>query len=54
MRRALKKLTAANEKYFGIDVVSIKSQVSEMVKSSTIREFYNLEIVTWCGLPFLQ
>ena len=39
MRRALKKLTTANEKYFGIDVVSIKSQVSEMVKSSTIREF---------------
>ena len=39
MRRALKKLTAANEKYFGIDVVSIKSQVSEMVKSSTIQNF---------------
>jgi uncharacterized protein len=39
MRRALKKLVAANEKYFGIDVVSIKSQVSEMVKSSTIRNF---------------
>ena len=39
MRRALKKLTAANEKYFGIDVVSIKSQVSEMVKSSTIQIF---------------
>ena len=39
MRRALKKLTTVNEKYFGIDVVSIKSQVSEMVKSSTIRNF---------------
>ena len=39
MRRALKKLTAANEKYFGIDVISIKSQVSEMVKSSTIQNF---------------
>ena len=39
MRRALKKLTVANEKYFGIDVVSIKSQVSEMVKSSTIQNF---------------
>ena len=39
MRRALKKLTTVNEKYFGIDVVSIKSQVSEMVKSSTIRTF---------------
>ena len=39
MRRALKKLTAANEKYFGIDVVSIRSQVSEMVKSSTIQNF---------------
>jgi uncharacterized protein len=39
MRRALKKLTTANEKYFGIDVVSIKSQVSEMVKSSTIQNF---------------
>ncbi|MGB8154501.1 MAG: DUF309 domain-containing protein [Nitrososphaeraceae archaeon] len=39
MRRALKKLAAANEKYFGIDVVSIKSQVSEMVESSTIRNF---------------
>lgn len=39
MRRALKKLTTVNEKYFGIDVVSIKSQVSEMVKSSTIRDF---------------
>ena len=39
MRRALKKLTAANEKYFGIDVVSIKSQVSEMVKSSIIENF---------------
>jgi hypothetical protein len=30
---------AANEKYFGIDVVSIKSQVSEMVKSSIIENF---------------
>ena len=39
MRRALKKLAAANEKYFGIDVVSIKSQVSEMVKSSIIENF---------------
>ena len=39
MRRALKKLTTANKKYFGIDVVSIKSQVSEMVKSSTIQNF---------------
>lgn len=39
MRRALKKLTTVNEKYFGIDVVSIKSQVSEMVESSTIRNF---------------
>ena len=39
MRRALKKLTTVNEKYFGIDIVSIKSQVSEMVKSSTIRNF---------------
>ena len=39
MRRALKKLVAANEKYFGIDVVSIKSQVSEMVKSSIIENF---------------
>ena len=39
MRRALKKLAAANEKYFGIDVVSIKSQVSEMVKSSVIENF---------------
>ena len=39
MRRALKKLMTVNEKYFGIDVVSIKSQVSEMVKSSTIRNF---------------
>ncbi|MFI5423521.1 MAG: DUF309 domain-containing protein [Nitrososphaerales archaeon] len=39
MRRALKKLTTVNEKYFGIDVVSIKSQVSEMVKSSSIRNF---------------
>ncbi|MGA9927241.1 MAG: DUF309 domain-containing protein [Nitrososphaeraceae archaeon] len=39
MRRAIKKLTTVNEKYFGIDVVSIKSQVSEMVKSSSIRNF---------------
>ena len=39
MKRALKKLAAANEKYFGIDVVSIKSQVSEMVKSSIIENF---------------
>jgi uncharacterized protein len=39
MRRALKKLTAANEKYFGIDFISIRSQVSEMVKSSTIQNF---------------
>ena len=39
MRRALKKLAAANEKYFGIDVISIKSQVSEMVKSSIIENF---------------
>ncbi|HMK58206.1 MAG TPA: DUF309 domain-containing protein [Nitrososphaeraceae archaeon] len=39
MRRALKKLAAANEKYFGIDIVSIKSQVSEMVKSSIIENF---------------
>ena len=39
MGRALKKLAAANEKYFGIDVVSIKSQVSEMVKSSIIENF---------------
>jgi uncharacterized protein len=39
MKRALKKLAAANEKYFGIDIVSIKSQVSEMVKSSIIENF---------------
>jgi hypothetical protein len=39
MRRALEKLAAANEKYFGIDIVSIKSQVSEMVKSSIIENF---------------
>jgi uncharacterized protein len=39
MRRALKKLAAANEKYFGIDIVFIKSQVSEMVKSSIIENF---------------
>ena len=39
MKRALKKLAAANGKYFGIDVVSIKSQVSEMVKSSIIKNF---------------
>jgi hypothetical protein len=39
MRRALKKLGAANEKYFGIDIVFIKSQVSEMVKSSIIENF---------------
>jgi hypothetical protein len=39
MTRALKKLTSANEKYFEIDVAFIKTQVTEMIKSSTIQNF---------------
>jgi len=39
MTRALKKLPSANEKYFEIDVAFIKTQVTEMIKSSSIQNF---------------